>query len=176
MTIDDILMRHGSDKATWHRYGPVYDALFPDRDAVTAVMEIGVAEGASIRAWEEAFPNAKIIGLDQNPPIDYDTDRLIYIWQGNQRSRIDVLGSVGDNKFDLIIDDASHILHDQLACLFWLWPYLKPGGLYVIEEFDVQDGVGPHGNLASYGLLRGVQIHRTPSPNGEELLIVIRKE
>ncbi len=173
MNIDDILVKHGSDKATWHRYGPVYDMLFPDREKVTAVMEIGVADGCSIRAWLEAFPLAIIVGLDQNPEIQIDKRAIIQ--QGNQRDRNAVLSCARNRQFDLIIDDASHILHDQLACLFWLWPFLKPGGVYVVEEMDIQDGVGPAGNLASYGLLNGCKAYPTPSPNGEELLIVVEK-
>ena len=175
-SMDEIMMRHGTDTATWHRYAPVYDSLFPDRASVLAVMEIGVAEGASIRAWHEIFPNALIVGFDHGPSPTCPRGERLEIHQGSQRDRRAILNAAGERDFDLIIDDASHILADQLCCLFWLWPLLKSGGYYVVEEFDIQDGVGPAGNLASYGLLSGCRTITTPSPNGDELLVVVRKE
>ena len=39
-------------------------------------------------------------------------------------------------KFDIIIEDASHMLKDQILSLFMLFKILKPGGIFVIEEID----------------------------------------
>ena len=35
---------------------------------------------------------------------------------------------------DIIIDDGSHRFHDQETMLLTLWPRLRPGGFYVVED------------------------------------------
>ena len=37
-------------------------------------------------------------------------------------------------KFDIIIEDASHMLKDQILSLFMFFKILKPGGIFVIER------------------------------------------
>lgn len=181
-SMGDILNRCGSDKnlPQCHTYAFVYEGLFPDREAVTAVLEIGVAGGGSIRAWHEIFPNAVIVGLDQGPSLECPRGPRLEIHQGNQRDRAAVLNCVGGRQFDLIIDDASHILSDQLLCLWWLWPHLKPGGYFVVEEMDIQHNgvgpaVGPDGNRPNIGLLQGATMVETPGPGGPEYLLVVKK-
>ena len=39
-------------------------------------------------------------------------------------------------KFDLIIEDASHMLKDQIISLFTLFRTLNSGGLFIVEEID----------------------------------------
>lgn len=36
--------------------------------------------------------------------------------------------------FDIVIDDASHDPSKTDASYHMLWPYVKPGGLYVVED------------------------------------------
>ena len=45
-------------------------------------------------------------------------------------------------KFDLIIEDASHMLKDQIISLFILFKILKPGGYFIIEEIDFPERGG----------------------------------
>ena len=39
-------------------------------------------------------------------------------------------------QFDLIIEDASHMLKDQVISLFILFKNLKSGGFFIVEEID----------------------------------------
>ena len=39
-------------------------------------------------------------------------------------------------KFDIIIEDASHMLKDQIISLFYLFPILNKRGYFIIEELD----------------------------------------
>ena len=39
-------------------------------------------------------------------------------------------------EFDLIIEDASHMLKDQIISLFILFKNLKSGGFFIVEEID----------------------------------------
>ena len=38
--------------------------------------------------------------------------------------------------FDIILDDASHFQHHQIQTLDIFLPYVKEGGIYIIEDID----------------------------------------
>ena len=45
----------------------------------------------------------------------------------------------GLDKFDLIIDDGLHTMEANLRTLEIVFPYLKDGGIYVIEDVNQHD-------------------------------------
>lgn len=152
MTPSEALCLHGSDKVTDHSYGPVYDSLFgPLRPPVRSLLEVGVYEGASLRGWVEALPQATVFGLDV-APRQWSSER-VRIAQADAADpaslarAIPTLG-IGPHTLDAIIDDASHTFRDQVATLMLLWDYLRPGGVYVIE--DVQPTC-PHAPFVRLG-------------------------
>lgn len=169
----------GTDKETNHRYGDAYERLFPDRRSVGLMMEVGVADGSSLLAWRDVFPNARCVGLDVHP-----ADALGRYWLGYEPgSRVElVLGdatvqsncetAANGRLFDFICEDATHKLEDTLRTLLYLWPYVKPGGLYVVEEFS---------SIASLrrnvlGLWGFAEIIPTQGPfGGVEPLVAFRK-
>ena len=56
---------------------------------------------------------------------------------GDQSSAADlerVYAEAGGAPFDLIIDDGSHRFLDQQATLHVLWPRVRPGGFYIVED------------------------------------------
>jgi len=133
-TATELFDRHNSDKGWYHHYGNAYDALFADRRyQVQRVLELGIFEGASLRAWADYFPEAKVWGVDLKVPETPSHERITML-QGDAAgpkmlSKLRALGP-----FDVIIDDASHTIEDQLASLLGLWHALADGGLYVIED------------------------------------------
>lgn len=190
--IGDIFAQHGSDKNTFHSYGLIYDRLFPDRAVdyapwtradIRDVLEIGIASGQSVMAWLDIFPNARVLGIDKEPchnaqvgstdaaiyPVTPRPDRL-EIKQADIRDVPALKAAVGERQFDLIVEDSSHQLDDNLRCAFLLYPNLKPGGLYIIEEMD-----GAHSHRDSLELFKGVEFYVTTAPVAGELLVVIRK-
>lgn len=177
VTIKESFDKHGSDKALHHAYHHAYGSLLPDRDAVKMVMEVGITDGGSMLAWREIFQSAHVVGLDIEPSALQPGPRL-EVHLGSQADRGAVLraatndGREPERRFDLIVEDAAHRLEYNLLTLFWLWPYLKPGGLYVIEE--MQDVNSYEANV---GLFRGGYLLHTDGPyGGDEPLVVIRKE
>lgn len=179
----EVLARHGSDKSTNHSYDPIYESLFPDRDAVKNVLEIGIASGQSVLAWREIFPQAQIVGFDKMPchgPKVGSTDSSIYpqrprperleIHLGEMSDYSALMRAVGGRKFDMIIEDASHKLDDNLRTLFWLWPYVIEGGYYVVEEME-----NAHSWVECLPLFKGVEIRRTTGAHPDEILVVIKK-
>lgn len=172
----DILTRCDSDKNNPHRYASVYERLFGDREAVEHVLELGVSYGGSVLAWREIFPNATIVGLDIGPSEHCPRLDRLEIHQGDRRDYNAVMNCVRGRKFDLIIDNASHKIGDQLTSLFWLWPHVALGGKYVIEEFDVDGGRGPSANRDLIQLFKSAEMIDTiDATGGIEPLLVLRK-
>lgn len=139
MTPSDALRKHGSDKVTVHGYGPIYDDLFGvSRSPIQALLEVGVAWGASLRGWCEAFPQARIYGLDLGAPSEMlpEQCRFTLADAADPPSLTRALQTLGIevSSLDVIIEDTSHTFRDQVAMLLLLWDYLKPGGIYVVED------------------------------------------
>ena len=159
----------GSDRESNHSYGDAYESLFPDRSAIKLVMEVGVADGSCLLAWRDIFPNALIVGMDIHPSDKAHGERIEF-HLGDQRSKDDCERAAAGRHFDLIVDDATHLIVDTLLTLYWLWPSVKPGGLYVVEEWPSPDPA----RIKS--LWPQVEIVKTIGPSGgEEPLVVFRK-
>src|SRR5258707_12788916 len=68
VSLPDIALRDGSDKAWCHHYTHRYAPLFqPIRAQPIRLLELGVKDGASLRMWREYFPHASIFGDDIIP-------------------------------------------------------------------------------------------------------------
>ncbi len=52
-----------------------------------------------------------------------------------------MLDYIGNYKFDIIIDDGSHILQDQIKTFHLLKKLMKKNGIYVIEDVNNIDTV-----------------------------------
>jgi len=128
---------HQTDKCNdRHGYVAVYDLLFaPARFQDVRLLEIGILDGQSLRLWEAYFPNSKIFGLDIANKSEHDSDRIKTI-VGDQGKREDLENaiSVTGGGLDVIIDDGGHTMMQQQLTLGVLFPALKSGGIYIIED------------------------------------------
>lgn len=117
----------GGDKGTAHSYMPIYAKLLKqDAD----FLEIGVWEGHSLAMFSEFF-TGEVIGLD----IDISRNKFgNKAFLCNAISPKEIKKTLGDLRFDYVIDDGSHRLLDQKISFALLWEYLKPGGIYFIED------------------------------------------
>lgn len=134
MTLDEIALRHGTDKASSHHdYCRVYEPLFaPLRDKSIALLEIGVQFGFSIRTWLDYFHNGEIYGVDVIDQFKNEDPRFHF-----------VRGDIGDVVFwfshqwpllDIAIDDGPHLFETSVVAFDCLWPKIKSGGCYIIED------------------------------------------
>jgi|SRR5690349_18582764 len=135
MTPSELLELHRSDKVSAHSYGPLYDKLFPPFQYYALnVLEIGILHGCSLRAWRDYFKNATIIGID-NHPSRLITDIRIESRHVDTTDRDRFMEVCGElPQFEIIIDDGSHVFNEQLFALAVLWPKLRPGGIYIVED------------------------------------------
>ncbi|MET7338327.1 class I SAM-dependent methyltransferase [Nonomuraea sp. NPDC005650] len=166
--LDDLAVTFGSDK--WggvHWYTPHYERHFaPLRDAPVHLLEIGIggyddprAGGGSLRMWQRYFRRGLIYGLDvHDKRLDEPRVRTI---RGDQSDSafLDRLGS-GLGGLDIVIDDGSHVNGHVLTSFAALFPHVRPGGWYVIEDLQTSYwpsyGGGPSAPGTTMGLLRSL--------------------
>jgi cephalosporin hydroxylase len=133
--LDELAIKYGTDKSSKeHNYTPIYEELFGNvRDGILKVLEIGVKKGASLKMWQDYFPNACIYGLDIEERV-IDGER-IFTKVADQSKSTELINALDDLKdFDIIIDDGSHKKEHQLVSLETLLPYLNSVGVYIIED------------------------------------------
>jgi len=121
----------------WAHYLPIYERWL-DRYRGTSfhMLEIGVSEGGSLELWRRYFgPDATIFGIDIDPVCAERVDPPNQVRIGSQadpeflRSVVAEMGAP-----DVILDDGSHVAGDQRASFKALFPILREGGLYIIED------------------------------------------
>jgi predicted O-methyltransferase YrrM len=157
--LNDLAMKYGSDKASnGNTYMGLYNEYFQrqglTREGVSSVLEIGTNKGASLRVWADFFPKAQVYGLDITRQyelpgmLDHDRIHTAIADQADREAikqimlcdfgitapRHDIAAPREDRQFDIIIDDGSHEQADQQISLGYLFFWLKPGGLYVVED------------------------------------------
>src|SRR5258708_40350627 len=125
MTLDEIGIKFECDKnSKWHNYLNTYDTFFTRlREEKFNLLEIGVSDGNSLRAWKEYFPQASIFGIDINPNSMKNQEERIKIFLGSQNDipfLKNVLKETGE--LSIIIDDGSHIMRDLIISFEFLWP------------------------------------------------------
>ena len=130
----------GSDKGTSHSYDKIYDALFlPYKNTATSILEIGIRTGAALNGYSEYFYNANIYGIDIE-------DQILPQYKNIPRTSIyfgDALNQNTINHFnttyDIIIEDGSHLIEHQIQHFKDFSKFIKPGGIYIIEDVKSND-------------------------------------
>jgi demethylmacrocin O-methyltransferase len=139
-----LAMVFATDKGGEHSYTQHYKKHFKKyRFKRIKLLEIGVGGydhpqkgGASLRMWKKYFPFGKIFSLDIFDKSALQEKR-IKIYQGSQVDP-EILSKIIEENgaFDLIIDDGSHQNEHIIKSFQLLFPKLKDGGIYVIEDIQ----------------------------------------
>jgi len=119
------------DKGHFHSYINEYYAphFESHRSKVKRVLEIGVKGGHSLNMWKQYFYNAHIVGVD-NRKWDFICPTCeIIIGDASDENTFTNL-----ENFDIIIDDGSHLIDQQINSFNILWNKLNFDGIYVIED------------------------------------------
>lgn len=136
--LDTLAKVAGTDKSsTFHNYTKIYGHYFDSiKDHSLKFLEIGIFRGNSVQLWESYFPNAELHFIDDNPDIiQYQSSRSHYHFldQSNPQELRHLIDSTG-GEFDIIIDDGGHFMNQQITSFLILFPALKSGGMYFIED------------------------------------------
>jgi len=145
-------LKYGSTKIQYTAYFEAYARAFHElRGKEEArVLEIGIDRGGSHRMWAEYMPNATIFGIDpfhlpesvfpRGGQPDDIREQLeaegVRTFEGNQLDRRDLQKFIDRHGtgFDVIIDDAAHMPDAIQISLGYLFPHLKSGGSYFVED------------------------------------------
>lgn len=117
-------------------YTQTYARFFAElQDQPITLLEIGIAAGGSTKLWESFFSEATLHAIDISPSCrQFATDRTsVHI--GSQTDP-EFLNSVtaSTGPLDVVIDDGGHTMEQHRVSLETLWPHVRPGGLYIIED------------------------------------------
>jgi demethylmacrocin O-methyltransferase len=180
--LSKIARIHKTDKFGYHFYTPHYQEHFKTyKFKKNTVLEIGVGGyedpfvgGNSLRMWKSYFPFSKIYALDIYDK-SFLQERRIKIFKGSQ---IDfgfletITKEIGD--IDLIIDDGSHINEHVIESFKYLFPKLKKGGIYVVEDTQTSywnDYGGDSSNFDNKQTIYGFFKSLIDGLNNEEFII-----
>ena len=165
----------------WAHYLEVYEREFALlRGATIRFLEIGVSEGGSLELWRRYFGEKAIItGIDINPACRSRVDPPNKVRIGSQtdaRFLADVVEEMG-GPLDVILDDGSHVASHILITLNLLFPRLRTGGLYVIEDMHTSywseifgGGYRRKGTAVELGKTLVDDMHGWYHDNGQEQL------
>jgi demethylmacrocin O-methyltransferase len=143
--LTEIANHIGTDKGTTafcgHSYTITYNELFePLITGHVKMLEIGVADprfpGASLKMWKEYFTDLEFVGYDINPDAKQFEQENMKVFIGDQNSSSDLAKCIEiyGAEFDIIMDDGSHHSEHILTSFKYLFPHLKSGGYYIIED------------------------------------------
>lgn len=136
--LDALALKTGADKGShYHNYTQVYAPyLSPLRDKPIKFLEIGIYKGASVQLWERYFNSADLHFIDISLDlVEYSSPRSHYhvVDQESARDLEQFIQKTG-GEFDVIIDDGGHTMRQQITSFCTLFPHVKSGGLYIVED------------------------------------------
>ena len=105
-----------------------------------SVAEIGIEKNASTKMWRKYFKKANIdcFEIDKEKINMAKKNKLKnvkyhYIDVSNSKTIISQFKKT-KKKYDIIIDDSTHLFDHQINVILSTYKYLKPGGLIIVED------------------------------------------
>ncbi|MEL7432119.1 MAG: class I SAM-dependent methyltransferase [Chlamydiota bacterium] len=136
--MDQLAVEAGTAKSSlYHDYMRVYSKYFASlRNQPIKFLEIGILHGQSVQFWERYFPKGTLHFIDSSfDRIDYFSTRSTY-HLADQANALDLRKVMKDSggDFNIIIDDGGHVANQQITSFLELFPHVKSGGMYIIED------------------------------------------
>ena len=140
--LDAIGILEGTDKSSLgHDYLRHYERIFAGlRNDPIQLLEFGIAGGASLGTWSRFFAQATIVGVDINESCRVLAGDRVKVEIGSQADPEFLAELVRTYQPDIIIDDGSHQAAHISLTFDRLFPFLRPGGFYVIEDLNLHYG------------------------------------
>jgi hypothetical protein len=142
-----------SDKFTAHTYQTMYGTyLMPLRNSThIKMLEIGLGcnmgygPGASVKLWRIILPHAEMWEAEYNKACvnsqrakgNFPKDLGLLVGDQSDPATLERWIKESGGNFDVVIDDGGHTNKQVMNSFDYLWPQVKPGGLYFIEDLQV---------------------------------------
>jgi len=159
-----IMRRTGTDKVTQHHYSPMYQKwaghLSHNNSEPFTFLEVGFAMGYSARAWAMFFPSADVHEMEVSCDEDWNRGSTSPGSRGHPTGPHRDLGycrlHCGDaTKEDfleeslagvkhapyVVVDDGGHGAEEMRLFFKHMWPKLRPGGMFFVEDLAESYGV-----------------------------------
>lgn len=167
--LSSLALKHGTDKYGHHFYTPIYYNYLKDlKDLPLNILEIGIGGyhlanqgGGGLRMWAEFFKKSKITGIDiyDKGFLDGGNIQTFVLSQTDEDGLSTLISHIGSP--NIIIDDGSHINSHVIKSFKILFPLLKEGGFYFVEDCHTSYW----DELASDGVDFGGGIHPNTTMN-----------
>lgn len=121
----------------WVHYFPIYHRhLERYRDQPIKVLEIGVYRGGGLEMWDWYFGGrASLVGLDIDEDAKLSVAGSYPVVLGDQEDPEVLIALEREHgPFDVIIDDGGHTMGQQIMSAETLFPLLRDGGTYLVED------------------------------------------
>ena len=149
MSLEEIADNSRTDKNTLHSYLPLYqNLLISKQQTAKNVLEVGIANGGSIKLWSDFFTNANVYGLDI---MNMDN-----VWEGIKNNEKIILHTSTDAyntdffnthflnkniKCDFMLDDGPHSLESMKQFIKLYSQIMTDDGILIIEDVQSWDWI-----------------------------------
>ena len=130
---------------------PMVDAMVEIRDHedIRTIVDLGIFKGGSVALYAKLFDPEKLVAIEILPdPVPAlsefiareGLDARVKPYYGVSQAdaaRVEAIlaSEFRDQDVDLVVDDASHYYSETRASFNLIFPYLRPGGIYVVEDW-----------------------------------------
>jgi hypothetical protein len=118
-------------------------------EQVDTIFDLGIYKGGSIAFYHELFRPDRLVGVELHKPRVNGLDnfiaresigKVVHLHYGTDQADRRALSKIlrkefGERPLDLVVDDCSHRYEPAKASLNLLLPRLRPGGVYLIEDW-----------------------------------------
>jgi limonene-1,2-epoxide hydrolase len=168
MDLKSLAVKYGCDKLYHHSYVPFYEKLFAVM-RVRKLLEIGIGyeelmrglapkyvHGGSLMMWRDYFPDALIYGCDVRKDTLFEAESIVTFFcdQSRKDDLYKMMAKVGT--VDVVIDDGSHKMEDQVETFKVLKPFVSSPGVYVVEDVMEPEKVAEKIGGVVHRFLKGV--------------------
>jgi len=132
-------LKFETDKSYWHQYTDTYFKYFSKkRFNENTILEIGIGTemAPSIKMLSSFFDNSTIYAIDIKNEVISQANKIKNVKAHfcDSSNKNDLSKLFGSKKFDIIIDDGSHIDWHQKNAFEYLFPLIKDGGVFICED------------------------------------------
>lgn len=114
------------------------------------IVEIGMWDGGSLAILNEVFLPSKLVGIDfqahrgdsdyfKQYIVRHKLEKRVRTYWGTDQGDVAKLDAILKSEFeeplDLVMDDASHLYEPSKISFERIFPLLREGGLYIIEDW-----------------------------------------